>query len=281
MSDNPYIPDDEKSTFFEGLSEDERHFRWYGLPAAEMARVYPGYDPQGTHGCEPFTVDISRWARYVALDPGRRHCGTVFFAIDPEEKHVWIYDAFDLLSAHAQTWAGEVAKRQYDTRFEAFVIDQQMGKQIRPGAAQNTAQHYWAALSAAGVQPKSEGSLSGFYPGTNDISAREEAVLGWLAIRGTGPFAGSSTLQIMKGISPQLDRQFRDAVHDKGRRSKKRAQDILVCVEYMAGFTPRYRVPSPIIKPEVPKKLTVPEQFEARKRRVKNSRRKSYSLTNP
>ena len=281
LSDNPYVPDEEKEIFFNGLTEDERHYRWYGLPAIATQRVYPGYDPQGTHGCEPFAVDISRWARYVCIDPGRQHCGTVLFAIDPEARPVWIYDAFDLRHADAQRWAGEIAKRQYDTHFEAFVIDQQMGKQTRPGAAHNTARQYFTALTAAGVRPKSDGPLCGFYPGTSDIPAREEALLGWLAIRGAGPFAGSPILQVMKGISPQLDKQFRDAVYKVGKRYKKPDQDILVCLEYMAGFAPRYRLPSPVISPEAPKKLSVHEQFIARRTRLNDRRRDRSLLTSP
>lgn len=272
ITDNPYIPDKEKQAFFEGLSEDEREVRWFGNAAIARQRVYPGYNPQGTHGCDPFEIDISRWARYVSLDPGRQHCGTVFFAIDPEQEHVWIYDAFDLRNSDAEGWAGEVEKRQHDTRYEALVIDQQMGKQHPPGAGLNTAEQYFAALMAAGVQPSTTGPLGGFFPGTNDISSREEAVIRWLTIRGTGPFAGKPTLQVHRGVSPQLDKQFRDAVHDKGRRSKKPMQDLLVCVEYMAGFNPTHHMPTPIESLEARRTASVYEQFQQKKSRQRRRR---------
>ncbi len=280
ISDNPYIPDAEKQAFFNGLSEDERDVRWFGNAAISRQRVYPGYDPQGTHGCEPFTIDISRWSRYIALDPGRQHCGTVFFAIDPSEEHAWIYDAFDLRNADATAWAGEVAKRQYDTQFEAFVIDQQMGRQTRPGAGHNVAQQYSAALEEAGVIPHNGavGSLGVFYPGTNDIPAREEALLRWLSIRGTGPFAGSPTLQVMKGISPQLDKQFRDARYQRGKRYQIPAQDILVCVEYMAAFNPKYREPTAVAAPTSERNLSVRDQFVARQRRTRKRHRTTTAI---
>lgn len=269
IANNPYISDDEKQAYYDSLSEDEREVRWFGIPAIARQRVYPGYSPQGVHGCDPFEVDISRWARYVALDPGRQHCGTVFFAVDPEQEHVWVYDAFDLRNSDAQGWAGEIAKRQHDMKFEAFVIDQQMGKQRPPGSGWNVAQQYWAALDTAGVRPKTEGPLGGFFPGSNDVAGREEAVISWLTIRGSGPFAGSPTLKVFRGVSPQLDKQFRDAIYDRGKRSKRPAQDVLVCVEYMAGFSPVYRAPVSLENAAANSAPTVFEQLKAKQARAR------------
>ena len=272
--DNPYIPDEAKQAFFDGLSEDEREVRWYGIPAIARQRVYPGYNPQGIHGYDPFEIDISCWARYVAVDPGRQHCGTVFFAVDPEQEHVWVYDAFDLRNSDAQGWAGEVARRQHDMQFEAFVIDQQMGKQHTPGSGINVAQQYYSAMEAAGVTPTTTGPLNGFFPGTNDVSAREESVISWLTVRGVGPFAGSPALQVQRGLSPQLDKQFRDAVYKAGKRHKAPAQDILVCVEYMAGYAPKYKEPTPIVTPGVKVTLSVHDQFKAKQKRHRDRGRR-------
>jgi len=268
IAENPYIPDDEKAAFFEGLSEDEKFVRWFGNPAMARQRVYPGYDPQGIHGYEPFMVDISRWTRYLALDPGRDHCATIFVAVDPNEEHVWTYDAFDLRNSNAQEWAGEVAKRQYDVRFEAFVIDKRMGKQTAPGAGRNTAQHYFSALIGAGVEPTTRGPLEGFFPGMDDIPAREEALLSWLVIRGTGPYAGTPILKIAKGMSPQLDQQFRDAIHLRNKRVTNRGpQDLLTCLEYMASFGPRYKRPQVLSEGRDKEKApTIYEQFLARRK---------------
>jgi len=139
------------------------------------------------------------------------------------------------------------------------------------------AEQYYAALVAAGVTPQTPGPLGGFFPGTNDVQGREEAVIRWLTIRGTGPFAGSPTLQVFRGISPQLDKQFRDAIYARGKRSKKPAQDILVCLEYMSGFNPVYRSPTPHVESEGSRPAqTVHEQFKAKqanKRRYRNSSR--------
>jgi len=268
MSHNPYVPDEEKQGFFDGLSYDEREVRWYGNPAVARQRVYPAYDPQGIHGYDAFGIDLSRWTRYVGVDPGRQDCGTAFFAIDPEEKHVWLYDIFDLRNSDAQHWAGEIARRQHGMRFEAFVMDQKMGQQTRPGAGLNTAQHYFDALRQAGVQPNSPGPMNGFFPGMYDVRAREDALLGWMVIRGTGPFAGTPILQIQRGLSPELDKQFRDAKYRYGKRDKRPAQDLLVCLEYMAAYGPRYRRPVPVSTRETAKPATVYDEFLARQKRL-------------
>ncbi len=272
---NPYIPKEEKESFYNGLDEEERDVRWHGIPAIIRQRVYQHYDPQGVHGFDPFPMDLSRYCRYVALDPGRQHCGTVFVAIDPEEKHRWLFHGFDLRNADAQAWAGEVARHEHGMKFEAFVIDQQMGKQTRPGlGSANTAQQYFEALLNAGITPRTMGPLNGFFPGTNDVSAREESLIRWLTIRGTGPWAGLPLLQVQRGCCPQLDKQFRNARYRNGKRDKTVTQDILESLEYISAFDPRYHPPVPSFTPGTQKKQTVQDQFQARKARIAARRRR-------
>lgn len=266
---NPFVPDDAKRAFFDSLAEDERQVRYFGVAAVAGKRLYPRWDPMGMHGCVPGKLPPTG-ARYVVLDPGRQHCGTLFVLVDSEEEHVWVYDGFDLRHGDAAAWAGEVKKRQRDTRFEAFVIDQQMGKQHPPGSGLNVAQQYFAALEEAGVQPRSQGPLGGFFPGTNDVPAREEALLGWLEPRGSGPFSGTAKLQVLRGCLPELEKQVRRA-HMSLRNPKKREElqeDLLVCLEYIAAFDPRYRVPVPVEQPEVTR--TVLERLHTKLRRKQN-----------
>lgn len=244
IDDNPFIPADEKRAFFESLSDDEREVRYYGKYAITGRRVYPSYNAMGIHGCEPFEIP-PHWTRYVWVDPGRQHCGCLFFAIDPDEKHVYVYDGFDLRNGTAQKWAAEVKQRETEHSFEAFGIDQQMGKETPVGHADNVAHHYFQALLEVGVRPRTQGALRGFFPGSPDIPAREEALLRWLSIRGDGPFDGTAKLQVFRGHVPDLDRQFKRA-HMDHKRANKRAkvpEDVLVCLEYFAAFDPKYREP--------------------------------------
>ncbi len=245
IKDNPYVPDAEKQAFYESLPEDERDVRYHGKYAAAGRLVYPTYSPMGIHGCEPFEIP-PHWTRYVWVDPGRQHCGCLFFAIDPDEKHVYVYDGFDLRHGTAQTWAAEVKKRETEHSFEAFGIDQQMGKETPVGHAVNVAYHYFQALQEIGVKPRTQGPLRGFFPGSPDIPAREEAVLRWLSIRGDSPFAGTPILQVMRGTVPKLDRQLHHARMDHKRENKRAEmqEDVLVTLEYFAAFDPKYHEPA-------------------------------------
>ncbi len=247
IDDNPFIPASEKRSFFESLSDDEREVRYWGKYAIVGRRIYPTYNAMGIHGCEPFEIP-PEWTRYCWVDPSRQHCGCLFFAIDPNESHVYVYDGFDLRIGDAQKWAAEVKKRETENSFEAFGIDQQMGRETPVGYSVNVAHQYFQALAEANIRPRVAGPLGGFFPGSNDIPAREEALLRWLSLRGDGPFAGTPRLQVMRSTVPELDRQFSRA-HMSHKHADKRAklqsqpEDVLVCCEYCAASDPKYHKP--------------------------------------
>lgn len=243
IEDNPYIPPEEKLEFYNSLSDDERKVRFHGIYAVVLRRIYDRYDANGMHGVEPFEIPDD-WARYVVLDPGKRHCGTLFIAVDPEERHMWVYDGFDHQQGDADSWAAEVAERQGPSRFEAMVIDQQMGRQHPPGAGLNVAEQYMAALKRAGCTPRMPGDLAGFVPGTNDVDAREKTLLGMMTPRSFGPFTGEPILKVFRGVLPQLDKQIKRAQIDpKTGKRQKLPEDLLVCLEYISAYNPTYAPP--------------------------------------
>lgn len=274
ITDNPYIPPDEKQAFYDTLTEEEREVRWYGNPAMIGRRIYPHFSPMSEHGEEPFDIP-SDWTRFCVLDPGRKHCGTIFAAVDPDEKHVWIYDEFDLRNGDATRWAQQVFDRQGEMRFEAFVIDRRMGRQHPPGYPTTVAEYYHAALIAVGVQPRVAGPMYGFFPGSDDIAAREEAVLDWLRIRGSDQYIGTPKLKVLRGQLPLLETQIRRAQMDtkNTNKRKKGVEDVLVCLEYLAAFQPYYHTPDPITKS--PGDLVF-EKFQAKQQRNKSTSPKSY-----
>jgi hypothetical protein len=245
IDNNPYVPDEEKRAFFESLPEDERQTRYFGKPALFGRRVYPMYSPMGVHGCDPFDIPDT-WARYIVTDPSYQHCATLFIAVDPNEQHTWIYDGFDLSNGDATTWASEVKRRQAGYRFEAAVFDQRMGKQHPAFGGPNVAEQFFAKLQEAEVELRTIGPLYGFFPGSDDVPAREEALRDWMQIRGSGPFSGTPKLQVMRGRSPaELDKQIRMAHYDI-KKPGKRAEltdDLLDCLEYAAAFNPTYHEP--------------------------------------
>lgn len=269
IDQNPFFSDEEKAAF-KALLTDEMAVavKYYGEYALTGRRVYPTYDPMGIHGCEPFEIPDD-WCRYVVLDPGTTHCGTCFAAVDPEESHVWIYDSMDLTNSDASRWAGEVLKRQGEFRFEAFIIDQQMGKETHVGGAMNVAQQYFNKLTEAGVVPRSLGPLHGFFAGSNDIQARQESLREWMNVRGSGPWAGTAKLQVFRGCNPVLDRQIKLAQTDPKNPKKrlKGKEDVLVTAEYLSAHDPRWNEPESLVS--APPRDTVFDRFQQKKKMLR------------
>ena len=139
----------------------------------------------------------------------------------------------------------------------------------------NVARHYMDALEELDVRPAQLGPMEGFYPGSDDVRAREESLLEWMQPRRDGPLAGRPVLQVFRGAVPELDKEIRNA-HYKFDKPDKREQDIvsdtLDCLEYGAAFRPRYFEPQPKTASEVE---PVWEAWKDKKRKAKQSKRRN------
>lgn len=276
LEDNPMLTDEAKKEFYDSLSDEDREIKYYGRFSLFGRRVYSCYRPDGIHGCEPFDIPET-WCRYVFLDPARQQAGTVLAAIDPQEEHVWIYDAFELKQADANRWADLMVERQGDWRFEAMVIDERMGRQKHAQQGERTvADHYWAALQERKVEPRTMGPRSGFFSGSDDIPAREEALLNWMRVRESGPFL-SPKLQVFKNICPNFHKKIKEAYYDRKRPDKRvkiRLADLIDALEYGAAMDPRYYPPEAVPQPEV----RVAEQLWKDKQERTSRKRRRHAL---
>ena len=249
IRDNPFISEEAKRIFYEALTDEQvRAVKYHGEYALIGRQVYSTYDPMGIHGCEPFEIPHD-WARYGIVDPGTRALSCLFVAVDPEEAHLWVYDGFVMEKAERNRWAHEVRRRSLGRPMQAWIMDQQAGRQHAFGDALNVAQQYWEALVDAGVKPwesSNDPDMGGFYPGTNDVRAREEALRSALLLRGPGPHVGTAGLQVFRGQVPDLDGQIGMAATKEGtldKREKLQDEGLLECLEYVAAFRPRYHPP--------------------------------------
>ena len=283
IKDNPYIPAAEKQQYFDDMSPEERPSRWFGEFALTGKRVYDIYDPMGFHGCDSFPID-PLWARYIIVDPGTEFCGTLFMAVPPDEKHVYVYDGFAMPQSNLHKWGMEVAKRNTSHAFEAAVIDLRAGRQHQMGLhISSTAEEYWQALADANVVFRRTGAtknLGGFFPGSDNIEAREQHLRArWMNRRGHGPFAGTCKLQIFRGAIPELDHQIKRAHYDprtgkRATKSKVGPHDALDCLEYGAAFEPGYHPPVRVHAGQAqPKRELTPVEHYRRKHRRKRSSR--------
>jgi len=273
LRDNPYFSDEAKEFFAAGLTDDaERAARIHGEYRLLGRVVYPSYDAMGVHGCDPFPVP-AHYCRYCVLDPGTQNLGCLFLAVDPEQTHVWVYDGFQLPKTHSREWAFEVKRRSEGHRFQAYIIDKRAGRQHPFGANSeglNVAQQYWRMVQEIGIEPAQTGPLGGFFPGSDDVAAREEALRSWLALRGAGHCVNTPVLQVFRGVLPELDKQIAfaetiSAVSDK--RSQEYEENLLECLEYGAAFGPQY------FKPPSLAQLTAPDPVVAAMRQFRQAGR--------
>jgi hypothetical protein len=277
LDDNPHITKEAKQEFWDSLSDEQREVRYHGQYAIVGRRIYGMFNVMGEHGCDAFPIPED-YTRYIILDPGRQYCGTLFAAVDPDEKHVYIYDGFVLRHADAGKWGDLIVQRTGDMRYEAMIIDQNCGRQKTVAQANTVADHYFAALKQRNITPRISGEMRGFHPGTNDVSAREESLLDWMRVRGAPGVEGTCKLQVMRGVMEKLCDQIKRARYDRKRHEKrmKLEEDMLVCLEYLAGFQPYY------YEPEVSEKASsnpVFDKLKAKRKRVKQSKRNTELLS--
>jgi len=265
LADMPYFSAADKELFKAGYNEDDVAIRFEGISMATWARIYPSYNPMGPHGVEPFDIPLD-WCIWAVTDPGRTRCATIFDAIDPDQAFHTVYSGFEIRKGNgyigdAHEWAKvmKAHETKMGRRFQGIIFDQQRGKQTLDSKySQTVAEQYWDCLLQAGVVPVSSGNIKGmggFWPGLNNVEARERALVNMMAIRGDGPFSGTAKFRVFRGAIPMLDKQIAQARTDpknpeKRFESKQQPDDYMDVAEYLAAFNPQYSMPeAPAVTP--------------------------------
>jgi hypothetical protein len=270
LADNPFLLDEEKEEFEKTIPEGERPVRILGHYYIVGRQFYSTFDPMGPHGCDPFAVPAN-WTVFVSVDPGVQRCGTVILAVDPEEKHIWILSAFRVKKRDSITWAEEVKRRLPKQKVEAFIIDHRAGRCTRAGGVPDEdtiASKYWEGVEALGIVPRISGPLDGFFPGSDQVEAREMAVTDALRPRADGPFLNTPLLRAFRGETTELDREMQNANYPKVGKRTRVVDDIVVALEYGVAFKPYYQEPEEARQtPENPTERRWHQKQERRKRR--------------
>lgn len=249
---NPFIPEEERRHFEEMLPEDERQVRIHGAFALEMWRIYPEFEPNGRHGCEPFPIPDD-WTRYLALDPGTTHCATVFGAVPPDGKCLYIYDELLLRNADAYIWAQHIARRPDAKRFECWIMDSRAGRVRSIGQHLQIAHHYMQALAAYGIRPATLGPMAGWVPGCDHPDSRRELVHQYFH-NTDNPQSLGPGVKLFRGATPKLVHQIYTAQFD-AKNPKRRIHgefDLLDAFEYLIAAKPAYVRPpdaTPVLTP--------------------------------
>jgi hypothetical protein len=286
IDDNAYFSSEARASFRAGLSDADVQTRYFGIPAARVRAIYE-YKPLGNahdgtgHGCDPFAIDPAKYARYVVIDPGIKHCVALFVAIDPIERHMTIYDGVELNEANPKKCAAEIKARQCGFKYEAVVFDAIMLKHRNDTRDQTTVGYeHQQALKEAGVQIRRYGPVNGFIPSVSDIYARQLALTATMEVRGTGPHEGTCKLRVFRCRMPLLDKQIRSAQTDPKNPQKRHKDPKVPCdwidtAEYAAAAKLGYHVPE-ACEPEKPPP-TAYEILRDRRKRSKLRRRHAAS----
>jgi hypothetical protein len=186
LSVNPFIDKDEVSSLHEKYSADKRRVMIDGEYAIMSYMVYPDFS-KTVHGVKEFDIDPS-WSHYMLVDPGRQVCGTLFFAVPPDNHALAgrkiCYDELYIKDCTASMWGDEVGPRVRGKNFVEFIIDHQGSNPHEIGSGKTVEEQYTEALRVQRVRCRLSGD--GFTWGSNDLKAGLSRVHTWLQNRDDG-----------------------------------------------------------------------------------------------
>ncbi len=131
------------------------------------------------------------WTRYLSIDPSNTRTAVHSFVVPPQNHesiqigNIAIVEWELVTRKHSADMLAEALKPLMSgLLYEAFVMDQQIGKQTSVGRDETVFQHYEAAFRAQGLSSRM--TLSGFSPGCNEPPTRYRTVRRMLAIQPDG-----------------------------------------------------------------------------------------------
>jgi len=283
MSENPFIPDDNKRLALGRMgSEEEIARRDRGellRDAYNMYDFYPGFHLVTPASREELSVApqtpkdklrqvLSRqaklpreWTRYLAIDPSHTRTAVMFGVVPPHEFEEFTLGDILLIERElvvkkfsAIRLAKAIADITGGLRYEAFIMDQQIGRQTRVGNDKTVFQTYVEAFEKACLRSRATGS--GFIPGCNRPTTRYDAVRRLLDANESG----SSTLMFVDQLTSETQREFKSyrkmRVVIKGTETiqdvpeNPRKHDCMAALEYLSSYVlPLFRQGSAYVEP--------------------------------
>lgn len=202
LSVNPFIKESQKQRLAEKLTADEIRVMIDGEYAYLSYLVWPEFS-QTIHGIPSFEVPPS-WSHYMLVDSGRQICGTLFFAIPPDDHELKgkkiCFDELYIKGSSAAIWAESAAPKIRGRNYICFIIDHQGARQTEIGSGKTIEEQYTEALQAHGVTSRYG---DGFQWGSTDVTGRISKFRSWLEHKETGP-----TFYYFKDICSNLPWEF-------------------------------------------------------------------------
>lgn len=287
MTDNPYLSDKGKQQSLGRMETDEEMSRrnrgelltdalsMYNFSHSmhQIQRPIKGflqlYEPPEAH---KLLLDLymhtggfpRAWTRYFSIDPSHTRTACHSWVIPPKE-----YDGVYLGNVAIAEWelvvrrmsagifAKTVAERVGSNNYEAFIMDQQAGRQTHAGREDNTFEVYANAFKKQKVWSRQ--SLHSFLPGCNVRSTRFRAVRDLLAPQ---PDNGLPSLMFVEEKNLETRREFDSYMKKTEARGEgidsvldepanPRLFDCMASVEYFsAHIEPMFLIGQAYVSPE-------------------------------
>jgi len=267
FTDNPYIDKEEKRKSYGRMSSpEERRSRDFGEFLFDTIAMYD-FAP-GLHGIvdlrnqdpnvlqEKIRDPLNRiytserrfpktWTRYLAIDPSHTRTAVLFAVVPPMRfgedeigNVIIIENELVLKRADTDQLALEVKNRIAGLYYEAFIMDQMIGRQTRigSGGGQTVMYEYQKAFTRHGLVSRQTGS--GFAPGSNDVSQRCDLIRTKLNPTAEGQvnlrFIVDKLFNTIKEFGTYRKKIMRDEVADVP--ANPRTHDCMQSMEYLVSF---------------------------------------------
>jgi len=269
MSENPYLHKAAKTRALGRMGSDEEIARrdrgellldtlnmYDYYPATHLLTPYPpGEVPETVTTAKEYLRRIltrdgefpKTWTRYLSIDPSHTRTACTFGVIPPPEVEEIRFDNLLIIERElivqkysSDMLANELRKICEGFNYEAFIMDQQIGRQTRVGEDKTIFQKYAESFTAHGLRARM--CPNAFIPGCNVPPERYRAVRNMLEMRRTGLptllFVENRTVGTQREFNTYRKKQLfvggEDTIMDEPANPRK--HDAMASLEYMCAF---------------------------------------------
>jgi hypothetical protein len=265
-SKSPFIDEDEKRKRAEGWSDAEYRARDLGEFSTDDVAAYPEFDRR-IHCVDygdnsPLNDKVTEamrrlnwnvppdWCVDIILDPGTVRPALLWVAIPPEsfwdegEPYHIVFRELAVPRIHAAEMARRAKASDPFRWYARFIGDAKAGDQTPMGHAHTVFQHYEAEFAKAGLRCQLTGGM--FLRGETIWIERTLKLRNLLRVR---PDCGKPRLRVVPHACPALIRQLETLVKNVSKEDVQdklapgQIHDVSDCLEYYAGFSPKYLAP--------------------------------------
>lgn len=294
LRDNPFLTEEAKKTFADGLSDEERKLRVEGEPIIGSLVIYQDFSR--TLHCaianNPATEDelsaILRerngqppqdWTRELVVDPGTLRPYVLFGAVPPPslwrggEPFFVVYDELYEPRLPADALAAEVAQKLGGYSVYRGIIDAKAGQQTPMGFSRTVQRNYEIAFGEHGIRFEHTNGPY-FIPGDPNFEQRSKKVEQALLLRKCGMPQLRLVIDRCRALVRQLEGNLYSTVKAASgeelptKKPARQKDDARESIEMWLSRHPQYVKPTAPVRVDKPiwerwTKLT--EQFKKRK----------------